>query len=151
MRRGGPVRRELPPRRGVQVYMQTGAEQNCAINVTPLIDVLLVLLIIFLVITPVTSTGLPALAPETATAAAPEQPDALVVSIGADGAIRVNRRPVTLSELPGVLREAFAVRPATVLFVHGSPELAFGDVAAVIDIGRGAGWERIGLMPAGAP
>jgi biopolymer transport protein TolR len=131
--------------------MQSSARAGCEINVTPLIDVLLVLLIIFLVITPVTSTGLPAVSPQTAPPGAPEPPGTLVVAIGADGALSVNRQPVTPEELPAVLRQAFAVRPASVLFVHGSPELSFGQVASVIDIGRGAGWERIGLLPGATP
>lgn len=131
--------------------MQSSARAGCEINVTPLIDVLLVLLIIFLVITPVTSTGLPAVSPQTAPPGAPEPPGTLVVAIDADGALSVNRQPVTPEELPAVLRQAFAVRPASVLFVHGSPELSFGQVASVIDIGRGAGWERIGLLPGATP
>jgi biopolymer transport protein TolR len=128
--------------------MLAGSQKVAAvINVTPMIDVLLVLLIVFMLL-PNHSTGLksqlPQPAPENQTA--PPDPQQLVLRIQKDGSIQINSQPVPLPELEARLQSLFAVRPDGVLFVNGSQELDFADVAAVIDIARGAGVERIGLL-----
>jgi biopolymer transport protein ExbD len=112
-----------------------------------MIDVLLVLLIVFMLL-PTHTTGLKSEVPQPArqNQIAPPDPRNLVLRIQKDRSIEVNSQPVALAELEVRLQSLFAVRPNGVLFVDGSRELEYADVATVIDIARGAGVERIGLM-----
>ena len=120
---------------------------SAIINVTPLIDVLLVLLITFMIL-PSRTRGLPSEVPQPASEdqPAPANPQHLVLRIQKDHSMDINSQPVALVELQERLRHLFAVRPEGVLFVNGSGELDFADVAIVIDIAHGAGVDRIGLM-----
>ncbi len=118
------------------------------INMTPLIDVLLVLLIIFMVITPITPKGLEALVPQPNEDQQQQQPNArtVVVSVNADRGIMINRDPSSLMNLEEALRDIFKTRAERVMFVRGAPALDYQDVAKVIDIGKGAGVDKIGLL-----
>ena len=119
------------------------------INMTPLIDVLLVLLIIFMVITPLTPKGLQALVPQpNPNQEQQEEPNlrTVVVSVGQDRSIMINRDPSNLEVLEDHLTEIFKSRAERVMFVRGHPSLDFRDVAAIIDIGKGAGVDKIGLI-----
>lgn len=119
------------------------------INITPYIDILLVLLIIFMVIQPTTQYDLRARVPQDAPDLPPEvivKSDAIVVSIDEGGVIRINQDPVTLDRLGARLFEIYSARSNKNMFVQADKELPFGDVIRVIDIAKGSGVGDVGLM-----
>lgn len=123
------------------------------INVTPMIDILLVLLIIFMVIVPVTPKGLDALVPQPPkNPQQQQQPNdrTIVVQViyraGATPNYKINETDVQKSELLPRLTEIYANRAERVMFVRGDDDLDFRYVAEVIDIGKAANVDHIGLM-----
>jgi biopolymer transport protein ExbD len=116
-------------------------------NVTPLIDVLLVLIIIFLLVQPNLSHGLKASAPESSDQKASTPRDDVVVTVLGNGTVRLNQESVALEDLDGRLRGVFKNAPSHVIFVRADKDMDFQAVAEVIDIAKGAGLERVALMP----
>jgi biopolymer transport protein TolR len=119
------------------------------INVTPMIDVLLVLLIIFMVIVPAIPRGEAAVAPQSSHKNAPGE-DAVVLEVleGAGNKIdlRINQQPVAQGELQSRLAAIYANRAQRTLFIKGDDRLSFKEIAQIIDIGHAAGVDQIGLM-----
>jgi biopolymer transport protein TolR len=118
------------------------------INITPYIDILLVLLIIFMVITPVRQLDLDVKVPQPPPADTKVEPDpsVIVVSVGESAQIAINQDPTDIGSLGSKLQQIYNARANKNMFVSASPKLPYGDVVKVIDIAKGAGVGDVGLI-----
>ncbi len=135
---------------GIHIGGSKGAMAD--MNVVPLIDILLVLIIIFMVNTPLTPKGLEALVPQPSPNQQQPSPEILsktvVVQVSSGGKLKINQEEHTWETLGPRLETIFKERAEKVAFVKGDDSVLFMDVAHAIDIMRGAGIDKVGLITA---
>ena len=120
------------------------------INVTPLIDVLLVLLIIFMITQPLSRKAFDVQVPPEQQAKSKQQPSSqIVLELTSDGGFMINKQPYTLSQLAAGFHQFYDARPVKLLFIKAAPNRKYGDVMQAMDIAHGAGVQVIGFTPPG--
>ncbi len=129
----------------------SGGGLSSDINVTPMIDVLLVLLIIFMITLPLSRREFDVQVPPEQKQQPQKkqtQSDQIVLELAPDGSYAINRQPVAFDQLDAKFHELYDQRPAKLLFIKAAPNRKYGDIVKAMDVARGAGVQVIGFTPA---
>jgi biopolymer transport protein ExbD len=121
---------------------------NSDINITPYIDILLVLLIIFMMVAPLKQHDHPVRVPQPAPLTQPKdvKPDSIIVDMDLDHSVKLNNQPMTLTQLETTLTQVFTRRAVKNLFIRGDSSLAYGDIFVLLDIAKRSGATDIALL-----